>query len=169
VIHLLEDENFENFSAYRLSIDYPNVCRIEFNPKSRREKGDVVFHFPDKEKVFVSWGDLETAQKRFHTVEEQAEHSLKNLSKTSSVKKFERVSKDTIEMNSHRAVYNRIKLNEMTGGLFGGKAVPRDGYSVHLHCENSSRYFVIYTILSSNAPQDFGDLFKTMTNSFRCH
>lgn len=169
MICLLEDESFERFSAYRFSIDYPTVCRIEFNPKSRREKGDVVFHFPDKEKVFVSWGDLETAQKRFHTVEEQAEHSVKNISKTGNVKGFERVSKDTIEMNSHRAAYNRMKLNEVTGGLFGGKMVPREGYSVHLHCENSSRYFVIYTLLSTNAPEDFGDLFKTMMNSFKCH
>jgi hypothetical protein len=55
----LEKRNFEKFSVYNFSLDYPPVCRIEFNPKSRHESGDVVFHFPDKEKVFVTWGSLE--------------------------------------------------------------------------------------------------------------
>ena len=56
---------FETFSVYSFSIDYPPVCRVEFNPKSRREAGDIVFHFPDKEKLFLSWGNLEKAQKKF--------------------------------------------------------------------------------------------------------
>ena len=46
------------------SMDYPEVCRIEFNPKSMKQKGDVVFHFPDREKIFVSWGKLDVAQKK---------------------------------------------------------------------------------------------------------
>ena len=61
-------EGFETFSVYNFSVDYPAVCRIEFNPKSRREAGDIVFHFPDREKVFLTWGKLEDAQKKFPTV-----------------------------------------------------------------------------------------------------
>jgi len=171
VIHLLDNASFEKFSVYKFSINYPSVCRVEFNPKSRRESGDVVFHFPDKEKVFLSWGDLEKVQKRFSTVEEQAEHGIKTVSKSGAVKGCERVVKDSIEVNSHKAAYNHIRLKETVGGgLFGGsKTVQREGYSAHLQCENSSRYFVIYTLLSANAPQDFGDLMKTMIDSFRCH
>jgi len=170
VKHILENEDFEKFSVYKFSIEYPSVCRIEFNPKSRREKGDIVFHFPDKEKVFLSWGTLENAQKRFHSVEEQAEHGIKAISKSSNVKNCERVTKDSIEVNSHNAAYNHIRLNQTFGGIFGkGKIVPHDGYSLHVQCEDSSRYFVIYTLLSTNAPADFGDLIKTMIDSFRCH
>ena len=53
----------EPFSAYGFSIQYPMVCRVEFNPKSLRGKGDVVFHFPDREKLFVTWGNLAAALK----------------------------------------------------------------------------------------------------------
>jgi hypothetical protein len=166
----LEKSKFETFSVYKFSIDYPSVCRVEFNPKSRRETGDAVFHFPDKEKVFVSWGDLEKAKKRFPSIEEQAEHGIKTVGKSSSIKGTERIKKDIIKVNSHNAVYNHVRLNQAAPGLFGGgKPTPHDAYSVHLQCDDSSRYFVIYTLLSSHAPEDFGDLMNAMVDSFKCH
>lgn len=165
-----ESESFERFSIYKFAMDYPSVCRVEFNPKSRREGGDVVFHFPDREKLFLSWGDLEKARKKFPTAEEQAEHSLKVVTKSGNIKKSERVSHDSLSVNSHRASFNHIRLDEVPAGFFPGrKAVRREAYSIHLQCEQSSRYFVIYALLSGNAPEDFGDLLKTIANSFKCH
>jgi hypothetical protein len=166
----LTSEGFEKFSVYGFSIDYPKVCRVEFNPKSRRESGDVVFHFPDKEKLYLSWGELEKAQKSFQTIEKQAEHGVENLRKGGNVKNFERVKQDTLNVNTHKAIYNHIKVGQPVPGLFSSKKITyRQGYSCHLHCENSSRYFVIYTILSPNGPEDFGELTLTIIESFECH
>jgi hypothetical protein len=166
----LEEENFERFSVYGFSLDYPKVCRIEFNPKSRREGGDVVFHFPDREKLYLTWGALEKVQEKFPTVEEQAEQSLKTIRKTGSVRNLERLKQDSIEVNSHRAAFNHIRLDEAAGGLFPSKrTVKHEAYSVHLRCSESTRYFVIYTMLSANAPQDFGELYDYVVQSFRCH
>ena len=162
-------EGFETFSVYRFSIDYPAACRIEFNPKSRRETGDVAFHFPDREKVFLTWGKLEDAQKRFATPEDQAEHSLEVTRKSRQVKNFERVKQDSLEVNSHTAEYNRAKMEESSTSLLRGQTKKREALSLHLHCEQSSRYFVIYALLSPNAPEDFADLFLDMVQSFRCH
>ena len=170
----MTNENFERFSVYNFSIDYPPVCRVEFNPKSRREHGDIVFHFPDREKVFLSWGDLEKAEKKFETAEKQAEHSLQVVKKSGNVKKMEKLENDMLTLNSHSAAYNRVKVDEQSAGIFPGKrTVPHDAYSIHLHCEKSSRYFVIYTMLSPKASQeseDFRDaIFKVMASSFKCH
>jgi hypothetical protein len=166
----LAKEGFETFRIYRFSIDYPAVCRVEFNPKSRREAGDIVFHFPDREKMFLSWGKLEHAQKKFPTVEEQAEHSLKAASKTRQVKGFQRITQDPLEINSHKAAYNRVKLEEIPASLFARKrTIKHEALSLHLQCESSSRYFVIYTLLSPNAPEDFADLFLDIVRSFKCH
>ena len=163
-------EGFEAFSVYGFSVDYPAVCRIEFNPKSRREAGDVAFHFPDREKVFLSWGKLEDAQKRFATSEDHAEHSLEVTKKSRQVKNFERVKHDTLEVNSHRAAYNHAKMEEASPSLLRAQPTrKREALSLHLHCDRSSRYFVIYTLLSPNAPEDFADLFLEMVHSFRCH
>jgi hypothetical protein len=164
-------EGFETFAVYRFSVDYPPVCRVEFNPKSRREAGDIVFHFPDREKLFLSWGKLEEAQKRFPTVEGQAEHSLKTIQKTRQVKGIEKIRQDTLTINSHRAIYSRVKVGEIPAGIFLGKRAPiyHETMSLHLHCEQLSRYFVIYTLLSPNAPEDFEDLFLSIVHSFKCH
>lgn len=166
----MKSENFEKFSVYGFSIDYPPVCRVEFNPKSRRESGDVVFHFPDKEKLYLSWGALEKAKKNFRTVEKHAEHSVENLRKSGNVKNFERVKHDTLNVNKHKAIYNHVKVDQPIPGIFSSKKMTyRQGYSCHLHCENSSKYFVIYTVLSPSGPEDFGELFLEMAKSFKCH
>jgi hypothetical protein len=44
---------------------------VEFNPKGDRIKGDVAFHTPKKNRIFISWGPLEEANKRFKTVQER--------------------------------------------------------------------------------------------------
>ncbi len=164
------DAAFENFSMYRFSIDYPEVCSIQFNPKLKREVGDMLFLFPDKEKIYLTWGELEKAQKQFPTVSEHAGRSLERLKKSGTVKGLETISRDLLTINSHQAAYNRVKLEEAAGGLLPTKkAMQREGYSVHLHCDQSSRYFVIYSMLSSQGPEDFGELFKWMVNSFKCH
>lgn len=151
-------------------MDYPKVCRIEFNPKSRREKGDIVVHFPDHEKIFLSWGELEDGQKKFATVEEQAERSIKAASKSSQTKNIERVKQDSVEINSHRAAYNHVRMEETPRGFFPSKQkIKRDVMSLHLHCEPLSRYFVIYAMPTRNAPEDFGELFLEMAHTFKCH
>jgi len=152
------------------SMDYPEVCRIEFHPKSMKQKGDVVFHFPDREKMFVSWGKLDIAQKKFATVEEQAENSLKAISKGAQTKTMERVKQDSMKINSHKAVYNHVRMEERPRGFFPSKQkMLRDVLSIHLHCEPTSRYFVIYANPTRNAPEDFEDLFLDMAHTFECH
>ena len=173
MISNLKTENLETFSVYKFSIEYPPVCRVEFNPKSRREGGDIVFHFPDKEKIYISWGDLEVAKKRFQTPENQAEEGIKRImrGRTVNMKESQRVPQEPLKVNTHKAVCNRVKLGEMLPGLFFSKKriVKREAISVHLHCEDTSRYFVIYSLLSPNAPEDFGTLLFTMARSFKCH
>jgi hypothetical protein len=161
---------FEKFSVYGFSIDYPAVCRIEFNPKSKREIGDVVFHFPEKEKVFLSWGDLEKAREKFPSVDAQAEHSIKVIAARHEVKNLQRIRQDSLRINSHIAQYNSIQLDEIKPSLFwSGKGITRQAYSLHVHCDNSSRYFVIYTLPTVLAPPGFDELMLKMAKSFKCH
>jgi hypothetical protein len=169
----LQSENLEKFSVYKFSVDYPSVCRVEFNPKSRREAGDIVFHFPDREKLYISWGDLEKAKTRFQSPQAHAEQGLKTIMKGRGVseKDSQKETEQSLQINSHTAVYNSVKLGELIPGLFLSKKriVTRRAYSVHIHCDQSSRYFVIYALVSPNAPEDFGDLLLTMARSFTCH
>jgi hypothetical protein len=167
------EQKMEQFSVYRFSMEYPPVCRFEFNPKTRREKGDIVLHFPDKEKIFISWGQLPVVLKKYETAEAFAKHSIKSMTKSRTVNKSEILTQDSFRVNSHDAYYNKAKFLEAGGGgLFGGRRGPPGGRitcSVHLYCPNSSRYFVIYALLTAHAPEDFDDLFLKMVKTFQCH
>ncbi len=164
------EQDFEQFSVYGFSIEYPKDLRIEFNPKSRRGEGDLVFHFPDRVKIFLSWGDLEKASQKFKTVEEHADHSLKRIKTAGNVKNFERVSHDSIRIRSHNGVYNRAKFEEVTIGFFSGKRKnPREAHSVHVHCPVSSRFFVVYALLPTEGTYEYEKIFSAMANSLRCH
>jgi hypothetical protein len=166
----LGKEDFERFRIYGFAVDYPYICRIEFNPKSRREGGDVVFHFPQREKIYLSWGELEKVRKKFPTVDEHAEHSTAVVKKNRSIKNFQTVSKDTLGINSHTAVYSHVKLSEVQPGMFlRSREIGRDVYSVHLHCDQTGKYFVLYALVPSEAGSEFEDVFKLMANSFECH
>ena len=164
------DEHFESFSIYGFSINYPKECRVEFNPKSRREAGDIVFHFPDKVKIFLSWGELEKATTRFQTIEKHAENSLETMKKAANVKNFEKVMSDSLKVRSHSGAYNHVTLDEVTMSFFTGRRkVPRDACSVHVHCPDSSRYFVIYGLFPRESFNEQEKALKTMINSLKCH
>jgi hypothetical protein len=162
--------NFERFSVYGFSIEYPEDARVEFNPKSRRSEGDVVFHFPDKTKIFLSWGDLEKAKKSFGTVEKHADHGLNQVKRARSVKNFELASHDSVSINSHQGVYNRAKFDEVMVGLLSSKnKSPREACSLHVHCAQSSRYYVVYALLSTGGTYDYDKTFTRMAKTLKCH
>ena len=154
---------------YGFSVDYPEECRVEFNSKSRRESGDVAFRFPENTRIFLSWGELEKVTKRFNSAEEHANYSLDAMKKGKNVKNFERVSRDTISVRSHRASVNKVKFDEKEMRFIpGSKDLPREAYSFHVHCDKSNRYFVIYTMSPANETR-FSRIMDSMRDSFKCH
>lgn len=102
-------------------------------------------------------GDLLKAQPSSPTVNEQAEHSVKVKSR--GVKKFEIVKQDSLTINAE----------ELPRGYVWGEKFVREVYLVHLQCEKTSRFFVIYSILTGNSPGYFASRMMLMANSFRCH
>jgi hypothetical protein len=166
---LLLDQSFDRFSVYGFSLDYLKGLHVEFNPRSKEGEGDVVFHFPDKTKIFLSWGNLEKAS-GFSTVEEHANHSLDKIRTAGNVRNFERISQQSFEINSHQGIYSRAKFDEITISFVTGKSKhPREGHSVHVHCQNSARFFVVYAILPSEGTYEYEEIFSKMSKSLKCH
>ncbi len=164
------NNDFEKFSMYGFAIDYPTECRVDFNSKSRREKGDVSFRFPDSARIFLSWGELEKVSKRFASVEDHADFSLDAMKKGKNVVNFERVSRDTVGLHSHKTSVNKVRFDEKALKLFGrGKDIPREAYSLHVHCDKSNRYFVLYSMAPANGEAKFERIMGSMRGSFKCH
>jgi hypothetical protein len=155
---------------YGFAIDYPQECRVEFNSKSRRETGDVVFRFPENNRIYLSWGELEKVTKRFGSPEEHANYSLDAMEKGKNVRNFQRLFRDTVPLHSHSSSVNKVKFDERTPSLLArSKPMPREAYSMHVHCDKSNRYFVLYTMASADEGIRFSRIMESMRESFRCH
>jgi len=161
---------FEKFSMYGFAIDYPDVCKVDFNSKSRREAGDVVFTFPNSSRIYLSWGELEKVSKRFASVEEHADYSLDAMKKGKNVLNFERVSRDTGALRDHKTSVNKVRFDEKALKFLGrGKDIPREAYSLHVHCDKSNRYFVHYSMAAAGGELRFDRIMESMRDSFKCH
>ena len=159
----------EVFSVYGFGLRIPNDWRVEFNPKGDRIKGDVAFHTPKKNRIFISWGPLEEANKRFKTVEEQRDWGVKQMEKSRGIKEVTISESKPINVCGHRALLSRIIATE-GGGFLSPKQSDRVVNSMYLYCPNSSRYYVLYAVL--NCPEeypDFSKLFDTVAQSMVCH
>ncbi len=142
---------------------------MEFNPKGRREKGDVAFHSPMRNRIFVSWGPLEEANKRFKTVDEQRDWGVKQMGNSRGVKDATISESKPIQICGHRALITRVKATG-GGGFLTPKPQDKVVNSMYLHCPNRSRYYVLYTSL--NHPEeypDFSKLFDRVAQSMVCH
>jgi hypothetical protein len=161
--------DFERFAVYGFSIAYPNDWRFEFDPKSARGKGNAVFHSPGRNKFFVSWGPLKDAEKRFPSLRDQAEGSVKRLKKGKDVKKIDARTMDTV-ISEHEAVLSDVNAEVMAGGFLSRNVFQRHLWSCHLRCPQSERYFVLYS--NHQNPQEYTNfeaIVAAIENSFRCH
>ena len=159
---------YERLEAYGFGVDYPLDCIIEFNPKSNRSHGDIALKSPGGYKLFVSWGELDKV-KKLNGVEGHADYSIQRI-KGSREAKIEDVRKDTMNVNGHRASFRDVSLEILKRGIFFNTTkTAQQVRSMHLHCDVSSRYFVIYgPATSENSGKQF-DVISKMVHSFVCH
>lgn len=160
---------YDRFSIYGFGIDYPDLWTIELNPKSLHRKGDVAFKSPHGAKIFVSWGPLEEATKKYPTIEAHANGSVDQLKRNRDVKKISMIERKRIELSGHEAVYSHFVATIVVGFMAQSQG-ERELISAHLHCDESRRYFVLYGAAST--PENMveqKEVFSPMRESFACH
>jgi len=161
----------ERFSSYGVGVDIPDDWRIEFNPKSTREKGDVGFHSSHNNLFFVSWGKLDDAQRRFETVEQQRDESVRLVKRNPNVAvaKVELSSNELI--NGHQGILSKMVTQRRRGGMLSrSQDPPHDVWIAHLYCPQSSRYYVVYwDVRDGGEYTDVEQRFRAMLRSFACH
>ena len=159
----------EPFALYGFQVEIPDNWRVEFNPKGSRKKGDIVFQSPQGNRIFVSWGPLDSAQKRFKTLDEQRDSSIARVKKGPDVKSLNVTDSREELIGGHRALISHVSAS-VKAGFMARNAAEKDLWSVHFYCPNLSRYYVIYSLL--RAPdefENFSSLFNSMAKSFNCH
>ena len=159
----------DTLRIYGMSFDFPMSQKLEFDPKFSREEGSVAVKSPKKSVVFVTWGELQRIAKKLPTPREHSKYSMERAAR-SARGKLNHVEQRDGQINGHPAAYSRAEV-AIPRGLLGPQRPNQEIVSVHFHCDKTSRYFVIYTSSDWGGPGAEGrdDVFRVVTESFRCH
>jgi hypothetical protein len=157
----------DTLRIYGFSFTYPATSKLEFNPKFKREDGDVAVKSPDKANIFVSWGDLDKVIKKAPTIQDHAKFSLDRVKKSVQGKLTTLETRD-MTVGGHDAVFNHVQIEVPRRGLFG-KGQLQDIQSVHLHCDRTKRFFVIYATSTVENREVQGRTMQEIVGSLQCH
>jgi len=156
---------------YGFSIQYPDTWEVELNPKADRTAGDVVFKAL-RHRIFLSWGSIEQAKRKHGSLDRHAEAGLKKVRGTTAngdVRKMEIVEHKDIYVNGHRSIFNRLKVT-LRVGFLAMRSAYREISSVHLYCEETGRFFVLYeSVMDLDSSTGSEAIFQHMKDSFKCH
>jgi hypothetical protein len=156
---------------YKFELQYPNTWRIEFNPKSARDRGYVIFSSPRNGKVFLTWGKIESVRDKYASLEDQVEAGFKRIRNNRDVRKLEIVETKKIKVNGHKAIFNNFLIETIGTFIIAVNLVNRKAFlSIDLYCDKTGRFFTLYT--SSKDPSTFHEqnvIFNHMKDSFICH
>jgi hypothetical protein len=159
----------EKFALYGIELEIPGDWRFEFNPKGSRKKADVVFQSPQGNRFFVSWGPLDEALKRFKTLEAHRDYGIQRVKKGPDVRSIEVSDLNELQIGGHRGLLSHVNAKIQRGMMSRGVS-QRDIWSIHFHCPESSRYYVIYSMQrDADEFDDLSVIFRSLANSMRCH
>jgi hypothetical protein len=159
----------EKFALYGFEIKIPTDWRVEVNPKSTREKGDVAFHSKLGNRFFVTWGNLANVQNRFKTLQDHRDKNVKQIKSGPDVKTVEVTDSHEEQILGHQALFSHVTA-DVKAGMFARGSYERDMWSIHLYCPPRSRYYVVYCLLRDPKEyEDFAGVFNSMGRSLVCH
>ncbi|HYB03676.1 MAG TPA: hypothetical protein VED17_04395 [Nitrososphaerales archaeon] len=159
----------EKFAVYGIEVEIPADWRVEFNPKTTRRKADVVFQSPHGNRFFISWGPLEDARKKFKTLEEHRDYGIKRIQKGPDVRSSEVTDLVELQIGGHRALMSHVTAKLQRGMMSRGTST-REIWSIHFHCPNTSRYYVVYSMQrESDEFEDLSAIFRELAASMKCH
>jgi len=161
--------DYDCFSIYGFGVDYPTDWEVVIDRKLTRVKGTVAFRSAEGMEIGVSWGSLKEAKGRFSSVDEQAKIALNRLKKSRGIINFQILEDRSDRIDDHIAVFNHARAELAAGGLFGGGRKQTEILSMHLHCDRSERYFVLYGKTTPERTYEYADIFNHMRRSFKCH
>jgi hypothetical protein len=156
---------FERFRIYNFGFEYPKGATISFGKGSSRSKGHVIFHLPAEERIFISWGQLDSIPEKLGTPEAHAAYSLSKLSKAMDLRKVRLITKVAVNINGHTAVLTHVAID--SAGAFSTNR-NREIRALHLHCVDSGRFFILNESCIAGSTVD-SQVFAKLRESFVCH
>ena len=158
---------YQRFCAYGFGLDYPKGWRISFGKKFSRSNGYVVIE-SKLNRIFASWGRLQSIPEGYRSPQAHSKASLSKLAKARNPREIHLLARSDLNVNGHNAAFAHFSIDR--SGMLLQKANKREIRSIHVHCPDSDRFFILY--LSSTEEELVGDslrIFDRLKESFACH
>jgi hypothetical protein len=160
--------DFERFRIYNFGFEYPRGSTIHFGKRASRSRGYVTFVLPDASRIVVSWGRLDSVAGKFTTPEAHAAYSISRLHKSNEITDTSIIRRDNVNVHGHSAAFTHAAVESGSGPF--SKNRNRDIMSLHVHCTDSGRYFVLdQSCALESSGFDSSLIFERVWKSFACH
>ncbi len=160
---------YERFSVYGLSIEYPAGWRVELPRRLERDHGDVSFRSSEGPSISVFWGPLERLISKFQTPAEYASDIFNKIKKSRGVKSFEILEEASVQIGGHEGAFYKTEETISYGGLIRRMEFKQITIAAHFFCGESKRYFTIYGIVSPERAGEQEGIIRHMIQSIKCH
>jgi hypothetical protein len=161
---------YEILSIYGFQLGYPRGWIVEFKRKCSRNQGEIIFHAPTKNKITISWYDIGEIKKRYKTINDHVDKIMEKIKKSPGVESVEIIKKTELEINRHKAIFVHLKIGSSQSFFFRKRVFFQECWSLHVYCENTGRYFVLYCLTRPNeSSTNQESVFSYMRESFKCH
>ena len=128
-----------------------------------------MFQSPQGNRFFVSWGPLADAEKKFKTLEEHRDYGIKRIKKGPDVKSTDVTDLAELQIDGHRALLSHVGA-KIQRGMMSRAVAQRDIWSIHFHCPQTSRYYVVYSMQrDSDEFEDLSGMFRNLASTIKCH
>jgi hypothetical protein len=156
---------YDRFLVYGFGIDYPEDWRVEL--VGSKGRGLVTFRL-SRDKIFLTWDSLEEAKKRYASLVEHVDKSIREIKESRNVKSVEVIERKEVKINEHKGLFTHLKVVSTQRSLLKKRVLVHEGWTLHVHCEQTARFFILYG-WSDERLVEQADIFKHMLKSLKCH
>lgn len=109
--------------------------------------------------------------KWYKDAETQALSSMERAKKNRQLRSIANVGHEKLLLQGHEAVYDHMRSQVVRPGLLTDKRIAeQETRSIHLHCPQSGRYYVVYgSATSADSSDDQRATLLEIASSLECH
>ena len=165
----LKSLEFERLTLYGFSLIYPKGWVVSIDEKSSREDGSLRIRLGTEAMINVVWGPLDKIKEKLPSPKDHAEYALKRIKREGDVMKVKLLSVERADTDLHEAYIAHSRVTRVFGAFLIYKYIEQEMLSLHVYCEESGRFFVVYGITGPSIFPEYEDILRKILLSFRCH
>lgn len=163
------------FTRYNMELYVPAGWRVIGATPNLKWEGKMDLQTQYGFKINLMWKPLVNVRDKYATPTEFVNAAINDIEKKKDVELLKIDERKTTELSGHSADFCHFSVTHKQQKGFGGltRRQTLGRQSVHMvaviYCEESLRYFIIYTEVGLEGAQKLDEAFNQFLGSFKCH